>query len=97
MEEPWLIDSPVVQFRFKVLDPIEYAMGNPRECRQLNAVPSSILFAGRTRTLIKEGFTFRTMGVANTVLTCPAVFWTVEEMNKRSGVRKLTSKRKRRF
>lgn len=63
----------------------------------MNAVPSSILFAGRTRTLIKEGFTFRTMGVANTALTCPAVFWTVEEMNKRSEARKLTSKRKRRF
>jgi len=33
----------------------------------------------------KEGFTFRTMGVANNALACPAVFWIVEEMKKRSG------------
>ena len=33
----------------------------------------------------KEGFTFRTMSVANNALHCPAVFWIVEEMKKRSG------------
>jgi hypothetical protein len=36
----------------------------------------------------KEGFTFRTMGVANNALTCPAVFWIVEEMKKRSVTRR---------
>ena len=33
----------------------------------------------------KEGFTFRTMSVANNALVCPAVFWIVEEMKKRSS------------
>jgi Fe-S-cluster containining protein len=39
----------------------------------------------------KEGFTFRTMGVANNALVCPAVFWIVEEMKKRSGYREALS------
>ncbi len=33
----------------------------------------------------KDGFTFRTIGVANNALVCPAVYWIVEEMKKRSG------------
>ena len=32
----------------------------------------------------KEGFTFRTMGVANNTLVCPAVFWIVEQMKRRA-------------
>jgi hypothetical protein len=43
----------------------------------------------------KEGLTFRTIGVANNALTCPAVFWIVEEMLKRS-VRRRRRKRRRR-
>jgi Fe-S-cluster containining protein len=31
----------------------------------------------------KEGFTFRTMGVASNALVCPAVFWIVEQMKTR--------------
>ena len=34
----------------------------------------------------KEGFTFRTMGVANNALSCPAV-WIVNQMKKRSEAR----------
>ena len=30
----------------------------------------------------KEGFVFRTMGVANNTLVCPAVFWIVEQMKR---------------
>lgn len=30
----------------------------------------------------KEGFTFRTMGVASNALVCPAVFWIVEQMKR---------------
>jgi Fe-S-cluster containining protein len=43
----------------------------------------------------KKGFTFRTMGHANNALTCPAVFWIVEETRKRS-VRRRKRKRRRR-
>jgi uncharacterized protein len=32
----------------------------------------------------KEGFTFRTMSVANNTLVCPAVFWIVEQMKRRA-------------
>ena len=32
----------------------------------------------------KKGLVFRTMGIANSALTCPAVFWVVEQMRKRS-------------
>ena len=32
----------------------------------------------------KEGLVFRTMGHANRALTCPAVFWIVEQMRSRS-------------
>jgi Fe-S-cluster containining protein len=32
----------------------------------------------------KEGFTFRTMGHANRAITCPAVFWIVEQMKRRA-------------
>jgi len=32
----------------------------------------------------KEGFTFRTMGVAKNALICPAVFWIVEQMKQRA-------------
>ena len=32
----------------------------------------------------KEGFTFRTMLHANNALTCPAVYWIVEQMKKRA-------------
>ena len=32
----------------------------------------------------KEGFTFRTMAVANNALRCPAVFWIVEQMKRRA-------------
>ncbi len=32
----------------------------------------------------KDGFTFRTMGVAGNALVCPAVFWIVEQMKKRA-------------
>jgi Fe-S-cluster containining protein len=45
----------------------------------------------------KEGFTFRTMGIANNALTCPAVFWIVEEMKKRSKVRRRKRRRRRRL
>ncbi len=45
----------------------------------------------------KEGFTFRTMGVANNALTCPAVFWIVEEMKKRSKFRRRKKRRRRRL
>ena len=30
----------------------------------------------------KEGFTFRTRGIANNALVCPAVFWIVEQMKQ---------------
>ena len=33
----------------------------------------------------KEGFTFRTMGVASNALVCPAVFWIVEQMKQRAS------------
>jgi|GEM_PF-477708 len=33
----------------------------------------------------KDGLVFRTMGVANSALTCPAVFWIVEEMKKHAN------------
>ncbi len=33
----------------------------------------------------KEGLVFRTMGVANNALVCPAVFWIVEQMKQRAG------------
>ena len=32
----------------------------------------------------KEGFTFRTMGVASNAQVCPAVFWIVEQMKQRA-------------
>jgi len=32
----------------------------------------------------KEGFTSRTMGIANNALACPAVFWVVEQMKQRA-------------
>jgi Fe-S-cluster containining protein len=32
----------------------------------------------------KEGFTFRTMGVAQNALVCPAVFWIVEQMKRQA-------------
>jgi uncharacterized protein len=32
----------------------------------------------------KPGLTFRTMGVANNALVCPAVFWIVERMKERA-------------
>jgi Fe-S-cluster containining protein len=35
----------------------------------------------------KEGFSFRTMQHADNSVTCPAVFWIVENMKKRSGRR----------
>jgi uncharacterized protein len=35
----------------------------------------------------KEGFVFRTKGHANRALTCPAVFWIIEEMRNRSVIR----------
>jgi hypothetical protein len=43
----------------------------------------------------KEGFTFRTMGHASRALTCPAVFWIVEQMRSRS-VNQRTKRRHRR-
>lgn len=30
----------------------------------------------------KKGLVFRTMGIANSALTCPAVFWVIEQMRK---------------
>ena len=33
----------------------------------------------------KEGFTFRTRGVASNALVCPAVFWIVEQMKQRAS------------
>jgi len=45
----------------------------------------------------KKGFTFRTMGIANNALKCPAVFWIVEEMKKRSEAHKGKKKRRRRL
>jgi Fe-S-cluster containining protein len=33
----------------------------------------------------KQGFTHRTMGVANNALVCPAVFWIVEQMKRRAS------------
>ncbi len=33
----------------------------------------------------KEGFTFRTRGVASNTLVCPAVFWIVEQMKQRAS------------
>ena len=33
----------------------------------------------------KEGFNFRTMGVASNALVCPAVFWIVEQMKQRAS------------
>ncbi|HJN07310.1 MAG TPA: YkgJ family cysteine cluster protein [Pirellulaceae bacterium] len=30
----------------------------------------------------KDGFTFRTMSVANNAIVCPAVFWIVEQMKR---------------
>jgi Fe-S-cluster containining protein len=44
----------------------------------------------------KEGFTFRTMGVANNALKCPAVFWLVEEMKKQSVPRRRRGRQRRR-
>lgn len=35
----------------------------------------------------KNGLVFRTMGVANNALVCPAVFWIVEQMKQQSGNR----------
>ncbi len=32
----------------------------------------------------KKGFTFRTMGVANNALVCPAVFWIVEQVKRKA-------------
>jgi Fe-S-cluster containining protein len=32
----------------------------------------------------KEGLVFRTMGVANNALACPAVFWIVEQMKRQA-------------
>lgn len=32
----------------------------------------------------KEGLVFRTMGVANNTLVCPAVYWIVEQMRRRA-------------
>lgn len=32
----------------------------------------------------KKGLIFRTMGIANSALNCPAVFWVVEQMRKQS-------------
>lgn len=32
----------------------------------------------------KDGLVFRTMGVANNALACPAVFWIVEQMKRRA-------------
>ena len=32
----------------------------------------------------KEGLVFRTMGVANNALVCPAVFWIVEQMKRQA-------------
>ena len=43
----------------------------------------------------KEGLVFSTMGVANNALTCPAVFWIVEEMKKRSKARRRKKRRRR--
>ncbi len=62
----------------------------------MNALPSNIIVFRENPHTDKGGLPFRTMGVANTALTRPAVLWTVEEMNKGSEARKLTSKRKRR-
>ncbi len=45
----------------------------------------------------EEGFTFRTMGVANNALTCPAVFWIVEGMKKRGVARRRKGRRRRRL
>jgi Fe-S-cluster containining protein len=42
----------------------------------------------------KDGFTFRTMSVANNALVCPAVFWIVEEMKKRSGYGRRSGKKR---
>ena len=72
-------------------------MGNPRECRQHKCRAKQYIVCRENPHTDKGGLPFRTMGVANTALTCPAVLWTVEEMNKRSEARKLTRKRKRRF
>jgi hypothetical protein len=33
----------------------------------------------------KEGLVFRTMGVANNTLVCPAVFWIVEQMKREAS------------
>lgn len=33
----------------------------------------------------KEGLVFRTMGVANNALRCPAVFWIVEQMKREAS------------
>lgn len=33
----------------------------------------------------KEGLVFRTMGIANSALTCPAVYWVVEQMRKQNS------------
>jgi len=35
----------------------------------------------------KEGLVFRTMGVANNALVCPAVFWIIEQLKQRVGRR----------
>ena len=44
----------------------------------------------------KDGFTFRTMGVANNALVCPAVFWIVEEMKKRIGYGRRSERKRQR-
>ena len=50
---------------------------------------AAVLELGRARDALantdKDGFTFRTMGVANNALVCPAVFWIVER-NEATGV-----------
>ena len=44
----------------------------------------------------KEGFVFRTMGHANRTLTCPAVFWIVEQMRSRRLGRQRRRRQRRR-
>ena len=44
----------------------------------------------------KEGFTFRAMGHASRALTCPAVFWIVEQMRSQSVYRQTKQRQRRR-
>jgi len=44
----------------------------------------------------KEGFTSRTMAHANNALTCPAVFWIVEQMRSRRANRRTKRRQRRR-